>query len=191
MFYYEHPELADREAGQVLTLSASEPGKRKRESLPRFKKTVDRKAKNTMRRVCFLGFCLSLLICSAASLAGSARAQAEASRLPPTEAERIIARCAKQVLLALKSRDIAKLSEHVHPRKGLRFSPYHSVNPAKDGDRVFTRRQIESLLAGKKRYLWGAEDGSGDPIRLTFAAYLRKFVYDHDYLSEAGYLQQR
>jgi hypothetical protein len=37
-------------------------------------------------------------------------------------------------------------------------------------------------MAGNQRYLWGEEDGSGDPIRLTYAAYHRKFVYDHDYL---------
>jgi hypothetical protein len=69
----------------------------------------------------------------------------------------------------------------VHPRKGLRFSPYHSVHLDKGGDRVFTRAQVKSLMTGRKRYLWGAEDGSGDPIRLTFAAYLRQYVYDHDY----------
>lgn len=97
------------------------------------------------------------------------------------EAERIIARRASQVIMALKSRNVATLSLFVHPRKGLRFSPYHSVNLAKAGDLVFTRSQIRSLRASKKRYLWGEEDGSGDPIRLTFAAYHRRFIYDHDY----------
>lgn len=84
-------------------------------------------------------------------------------------------------MLALKSRNVASLSRLVHPRKGLRFSPYHSVNLAKDGDLVFTRSQIMGLMTRPKRYHWGEEDGSGDPIRLTFATYHRQFVYDHDY----------
>jgi hypothetical protein len=134
-----------------------------------------------MRRVYFVGICLSLFICSAASHARSARAQAENSRIAPKEAEQIIARRARQVILALKSRNVVKLSGLVHPIKGLRFSPDTFVNLDRDGDRVFTRRQVKSLLAGKKRYKWGEGDGSGDPIRLTFAAYLRQFVYDRDY----------
>lgn len=134
-----------------------------------------------MRRAYFAGICLGLFICSAASHAGSATAQTETSRLTPKEAERIIAGRASQVILALKSRNVVALSKLVHPRKGLRFSPYHSVNLEQAGDLVFTRSQIKSLMISKKRYLWGEEDGSGDPIRLTFAAYYRRFVYDHDY----------
>ena len=133
-----------------------------------------------MRRVYFAGICLSLLICSAASHT-PAVSQAETPRLTPKEAEQIIARRARQVILALRSRNVAGLSRLVHPRKGLRFSPYHSVNLEKPGDLVFTRSQIKRLMTGKKRYLWGEEDASGDPIRLTFAAYRRKFIYDHDY----------
>jgi hypothetical protein len=134
-----------------------------------------------LRRICLVGICLSLFICSAASHAGSARTQGETSRLAPKEAQQIIARRARQVILALKSRNLATLSRLVHPTKGLRFSPYHSVNLEKGEDLVFKRSQVENLMTSKKRYHWGDEDGSGDPIRLTFAGYLRKFVYDHDY----------
>jgi hypothetical protein len=85
-------------------------------------------------------------------------------------------------MLALKSRNLARLSALVHPRKGLRFSPYHSVNLDRGGDLVFNGRQVRSLLSSKKRYHWGDDDGSGDPIKLTYSAYHRRFVYDHDYL---------
>jgi len=104
------------------------------------------------------------------------------ARLSAKEAEQTIARRARQALLALKSRNVASLSKLVHPRKGLRFSPYHSVNLEKNGDLVFQRSQIKGLMTSKKRYHWGDEDGSGDPITSTFAVYLRKYVYDHDYL---------
>lgn len=139
-----------------------------------------------MRRVFVIGICLSLMICSAwicsaVTHSALARAQADTSRPTPKEAEQIIARRARQVILALKSRNVAGLSKLVHPRKGLRFSPYHSVDLGRRGDLVFTRNQIRGLMASKKRYLWGEEDASGDPIRLTFAKYYRQFVYDHDY----------
>jgi hypothetical protein len=131
-------------------------------------------------RVYFVGICLGLLIWPA-SHAGLVAAQSEKSRLPPKQAEQVISGRAALVLRALKSRNVARLSALVHPRKGLRFSPYHGVNLNKGGDLVFTRSQVKSLLSSKKRYHWGDEDGSGDPIRLTFAGYHRKFVFDHDY----------
>ena len=135
-----------------------------------------------MRRLYSIRICLSVVILLAATPAVLVTAQSDTSRLPPNKAEQTIARRARQVLVFLKSRNIAGLSTFVHSRKGLRFSPYHSVNLQKGGDRVFTKGQVKGLLANKKRYLWGEDDGSGDPIRLTFAGYHRKFLYDHDYL---------
>jgi hypothetical protein len=134
-----------------------------------------------MRRVYVVSICLSVVICLAGSDPLRTQAQTDASRPAPKEAEQIIARRARQVILALKSRNVAALSKLVHPRKGLRFSPYHAVDLEKRGDLVFTRNQIRGLMASKKRYRWGEEDASGDPIRLTFAKYYRQFVYDHDY----------
>jgi hypothetical protein len=134
-----------------------------------------------MRKVYVAGTCLSLFICLVASHTPLARTQADTSRPTPKEAEQIISSRARQVILALKSRNVVALSKLVHPRKGLRFSPYHAVDLERRGDLVFTRNQIKSLMTSKKRYLWGKEDASGDPIRLTFAKYYRQFVYDHDY----------
>jgi hypothetical protein len=134
-----------------------------------------------MNRVSLVIICLSIAAYSLPGRAGSLRAQANTSRLSPKDAEQTISRRAGQVMLALKSRNLAKLSGWVHPRKGLRFSPYHGVNLGKRGDLVFSRQQVKGLMASKKRYLWGAEDASGDPIRKTFAAYYRLYVYDHDF----------
>jgi hypothetical protein len=137
-------------------------------------------SEKTMRRVKFVGVCLAPLIWFA--VAGVVTAQSEISSLPAKQAEQLIAGRAHQVMLALKSRNLARLSSLVHPRKGLRFSPYHSVNLDRGGDLVFKRDQVKGLFNSRKRYHWGDDDGSGDPIRLTYAAYHRKFVFDHDYL---------
>jgi len=148
---------------------------------PGFQKQSPGEQKTTMSRAYLVGICLSLFIYSAASHSGSVSAQAGNSRLTPKQAEQVIAGRTRQVIRALKSRNVVTLSGFVHPRKGLRFSPYHSVNLEKGGDLIFTRSQVRNLMTSKKRYHWGDEDASGDPIRLTFAAYQRKFVYDHDY----------
>lgn len=111
-------------------------------------------------------------------------------KLPPPEAKRVIAVRAKQVISALKAKNMARLSTFVHPRKGTRFSPYAYVTPGED--LVFTRKEVRGLWTSKRRYEWGAYDGSDDPIRMTFRAYYRLFVYDHDYsrAKRTGYNDQ-
>jgi hypothetical protein len=70
------------------------------------------------------------------------------------------------------------LAAYVHPEMGLRFSPYAFVQ---DSDMVFSVDQIPGLFADPMSYLWGAYDGSGDPIKLTFVEYYGQFVYDQDF----------
>jgi hypothetical protein len=118
--------------------------------------------------------------------AGQRRAQRNSSaqdsgpqRISPQEAKRIIAGRAKSVIQALKAGNIAKFSIFVHPQKGVRFSPYASVLP--DQDRVLRRKQLAQVWASSKRYRWGEYDGSGDPIRLSFRKYHRRFIFDHDF----------
>jgi hypothetical protein len=80
-----------------------------------------------------------------------------------------------------------KLSTFVHPKRGVRFSPYVYVEPEKD--RVLSRQQVVTLYRSNRRLVWGDQDGSGDPIRLTFRQYLNGYVYHQDLLNgnEVGY----
>jgi len=103
----------------------------------------------------------------------------EAQLLAPAEAERIIAARARQVVLALKAGDMSKVATFIHPQKGARFSPYASVLP--DEDRVIKKEQLVQMWTSSKRYKWGAYDGSGDTILLTFRKYHRRFIFDHDF----------
>lgn len=102
----------------------------------------------------------------------------------PARAKQIIASRATQVILALKSRDMVRLSTFVHPDKGVRFTPYNYVS-LKD-DLVFKRAVIKSMMSNKKNYVWGDYEGSGDPIRLTFRRYYNRFIYDHDFAHMPG-----
>lgn len=100
------------------------------------------------------------------------------------KAKRIIAARAREVILAIKRRDTARLSAFVHPDKGVRFTPYNYVSIT--SDLVFSRDRIRNLLLSKKRHVWGDYEGSGDPIRLTFSEYYKIFIYDQDFASMPG-----
>ena len=83
------------------------------------------------------------------------------------------------VINLLKVKDMAGLASHIHPTKGLRFTPYSYIRL--QSDLVFTSAQIVSLLQSGQSYNWGVYDGSGDPIQNTFTNYYNKFVYDADF----------
>jgi len=88
---------------------------------------------------------------------------------------------ADSILSALKEKNMAKLSEFVHPEKGLRFTPYANIDTQKD--LVFSVEDIPGLFDEDKVRDWGIYDGSGAPIDLTFSEYYAKFVYDQDFLA--------
>ena len=103
------------------------------------------------------------------SMAFSAHAQ--------TEKAQVLAK-SKQVVSALKDKNVKTLASYVHPTKGVRFSPYGSIDTEKD--LTFRRRDVLKLYA-LPAYVWGQADGSGDDIKLNFAGYYKKFVYDKDF----------
>jgi hypothetical protein len=102
-------------------------------------------------------------------------------------AEAMIAKKAEETISAIKNKNMEKLSSFIHPDKGVRFSPYSYVNL--ETDLMFKSGQLMNSFADQKEYTWGSYDGSGEPIRLTFAAYFNHFVYDQDYsrAEEIGY----
>jgi hypothetical protein len=147
--------------------------------------SVERAREDIMHR--FIKGSFFIIVLSAALLngvlTGTAQtptgAAAAAGRLSPAEAKKIIAARSLEVLRAIKQRDMRRLSSFVHPEKGLRFSPYVYVQ---SGDRVLTRGQVGNLLRNNRRYLWGEEDATGNPMRLTARQFFNKFIYDKDFL---------
>lgn len=102
--------------------------------------------------------------------------------LSPAQAKQVIAGRARQVMLAIKNRDMRALASYVHPRKGVRFSPYAYVD--RKTHRALNRQQLVRLYNSRQRLVWGEYDGSGDPIRLTLRQYLSRFVYRLDLLTD-------
>jgi uncharacterized protein YraI len=89
------------------------------------------------------------------------------------------------MIMALKNRELEKLSRLVHPDKGVRFSPYTYVRveseSSQGADLVFSADHIADFFADQTVYHWGRFDGSGEPINLTFEAYYERFIYDADF----------
>lgn len=92
-----------------------------------------------------------------------------------------IAASASEIIMALKDRSMAELAGLIHPDRGVRFSPYTFVQAGPGEDLVFDAAQVRGLMTDPTVYHWGAYDGSGDPIDLSFEEYYDRFVYDVDF----------
>ncbi|HVF98538.1 MAG TPA: hypothetical protein VND68_01760 [Chloroflexia bacterium] len=98
--------------------------------------------------------------------------------MPPAQAKEVIADRATEAIQALKNKDMERLAALVHPEKGLSFSPY---SYADDTNLTLTREELANAFTSPESRNWGAYDGSGDPIELTFEAYYDRFIYNHDF----------
>ena len=86
---------------------------------------------------------------------------------------------AQKAIKALPDKNMDALADLIHPDKGVRFSAYTYVGTGKD--LTFTAKQIKDLLDDTSEYTWGAYDGTGKSINLTFAQYYEEFVYDKNF----------
>ena len=103
---------------------------------------------------------------------------------PLSESQKqIIAPIADTLIHWLAQKKIEPIANYVHPQKGLRFSPYSYVELV--DDRVLMPADFEGLQADPKAYMWGFEDGIGDPIFLSFEHYYQRYIYNKDYAKEA------
>lgn len=100
-------------------------------------------------------------------------------RMPVEQAREIISSQASRVVELLKQHDLRGLSQLVHPVKGIRFSPYAFLD--RKINISFVPATLPGALRETRKRVWGTYDGSGAPIRLTFAEYYQRFVYDRDF----------
>ncbi|AHF16248.1 hypothetical protein [Niabella soli] len=103
--------------------------------------------------------------------------------ITPENKDSVLAATTKEILTLFKNKDYARLDSFIHPREGVRFSPYATVDPKED--KKFTKEEFAALVTKNKgqKINWGNYDGSGNPILLSPAAYFSKFVYDGNFLS--------
>lgn len=115
---------------------------------------------------------------TATSSSGSGSVSAASTASAAAGATDVTAR-GKAVLAALKAKDGAALAKLVHPKKGVRFSPYGFVET--DGGVVVQADQLPAALTDPKKLVFGSYDGSGQPIELSLGEYWAEFVWDVDF----------
>ncbi|MFC7062441.1 YSIRK-type signal peptide-containing protein [Halobacillus seohaensis] len=82
---------------------------------------------------------------------------------------------AQTILHTIDQGNMKGLAQHVHPEKGLLFSPYVNVE---DDSLVFQKNEISSLLDEEQPYVWGQQDGNGRDIELTPSEYFDQILFE-------------
>lgn len=86
---------------------------------------------------------------------------------------------ADSVLELLYERDWSALAERVHPERGVLFSPVAYVQ--RDDAIVFDRAAVRTIGRDDDVYVWGYEDGTGDPIERTPLDFVDDVLLDRDF----------
>lgn len=84
-----------------------------------------------------------------------------------------------QILQILKQGNHRNLANFIHPQKGVRFSMYAYIEPAKD--KVFTREDFIKYINTNVKFTWGQKDGTGEIYQTTLKNYLEEWVYSRDF----------
>jgi len=111
----------------------------------------------------------------------AAKSPAPSSPTAKPPAKQTALEFAGQVAAALQAKDLNKLANMVDPNAGVRFSPYAHIDLKKDivlKPDALRKMSFTSMTTST----WGTFDGSGEEMKLTFAEYYKKFVYDRDFV---------
>ena len=90
-----------------------------------------------------------------------------------------------EILQSLKTKQYSQLANFIHPEKGVRFSMYAFVNPAKD--KLFSKKEFLKYIDSETKFTWGERDGTGEPLVLSNKDYLEKWVFKKDFTASEYY----
>ncbi len=86
-----------------------------------------------------------------------------------------------EAMALIKDKDMAALSQMVHPTKGVRFTAYPFIDT--DVDVVLSGQDLSNISTNPTIWHWGYYDGSGEPINMNFDDYYNAFIYDQDFMN--------
>ena len=90
---------------------------------------------------------------------------------------------ALRIQRALANKDFSRITNDIHPTRGVRFSMYAYVRP--ESDKVFSREQYENYLQQSSiQFTWGEKDGTGDLLITPLPTYLDTWVDSKKFNSE-------
>lgn len=97
------------------------------------------------------------------------------SQALPDMSRQTLKQQALRIQRALANNDFARITDDIHPTRGVRFSMYAYVRP--ETDKTFSREQFAQYLQQSKiRFTWGELDGTGDPLVIPLPQYLNTWV---------------
>lgn len=85
----------------------------------------------------------------------------------------------EEMIGLFESKQYLKISDYLHPEKGVRFSMYAYINPEKD--KVFSKTDYEKYIGSNVKFTFGERDGSGEPLVLSLKDYFDKWVFKRDF----------
>ncbi len=97
--------------------------------------------------------------------------------LEPKLAEEIISEKTSIVIKAIKFKNFRTLKKFIHPKKGLRLSPYPYIMLR---DKIIKKNDITRLYRNGEIFTWGVDNNLA-PIELSFAEYYEQYLYSDDF----------
>ncbi len=94
---------------------------------------------------------------------------------------------ANSILEDIKSKNFSSVANHVDADKGIVFCPYSGGCMNGDNGVSFTKSEVANFMEDNKVYLWGYQDGSGFPIKLTPSQYYDEYLMDASYTTKERY----
>lgn len=98
------------------------------------------------------------------------------------DAENALILISKEILLAFKNHDFQRLANYVDATQGVLFYPYAYIDEHATKNH-FSREEVLKWGNSNNKRVWGTQDGSGDPIKMSFREYLNSYVYDAPFLN--------
>lgn len=97
----------------------------------------------------------------------------------PSRAQNAVQSVSADVLAILHQRDIRGLAAWVHSDRGVRLSPHAFVAPD-EHVRLSPVELVEAWSDPTPR-VWGYNDATGNPLKLTLPEYLDQFIWDGEF----------
>lgn len=99
------------------------------------------------------------------------------------DTSRSLEETADLVMQRLQDHRWDQLSDYVHPKRGVTFSPNAYVDP--ESAVTLSREQVRGIDTLSQTFVWGADDGTGDPIEMVPSEYMSEYVSDRDFADAA------
>jgi len=97
--------------------------------------------------------------------------------IPSERAREIIAERSEITIRALKFQNLRTFKKMIHPKKGVRFSPYPYILSR---DVLIEKTDFIRLFKSDEQLVWGI-DNDMQPIKMSFSDYYEEYVYSEDF----------